>query len=106
MTEKNQTAGSKTDRSLRWGDDLPDDEGQELTDLYREGWAVVVGINDYSGRHPNLANAVNDAQAVANLLQDSYGFQHVITLYDEQATQKAILIKIPPARSLRPNHRR
>ena len=58
---------------------------------YDQSWAVVIGINDYQGQHPSLANAKNDAQAVAQILKESYGFEHVVTMYDQEATQDAIL---------------
>jgi peptidoglycan/xylan/chitin deacetylase (PgdA/CDA1 family)/uncharacterized caspase-like protein len=60
--------------------------------LYRESWAVVVGINAYKS-WPRLAYAVNDAQAVRELLLRKYGFpaDHVSTLLDGEATREKIL---------------
>ncbi len=52
-----------------------------------KSWAVVIGINEYE-KVPRLTYAVPDATAVAALLERQ-GFQ-VTTLYDEQATQRAI----------------
>lgn len=53
---------------------------------YDKSWALVIGINDYGGEHPMLANARNDAVAFADLLRTSYHFEQVFTLYDEEAT--------------------
>ncbi|HLK91427.1 MAG TPA: polysaccharide deacetylase family protein [Polyangia bacterium] len=60
--------------------------------LYRESWAVVVGINAYQS-WPRLAYAVNDAQAVREILVRKYGFpaDHVTTLLDGEATREKIL---------------
>ncbi len=58
---------------------------------YDQSWAVVIGINDYRSQHPSLANARNDAQAVAQTLKETYGFEHVVTMYDQEATRDAIL---------------
>jgi peptidoglycan/xylan/chitin deacetylase (PgdA/CDA1 family)/uncharacterized caspase-like protein len=60
--------------------------------LYRESWAVVVGINAYKS-WPRLAYAVNDAQTVRDVLVRKYGFptDHVTTLLDGEATREKIL---------------
>jgi len=52
--------------------------------------ALVIGINDYKDpKIPDLETAVNDAQAMATLLRERYGFQ-VELLLDRKATRKAI----------------
>ena len=52
--------------------------------------ALIIGINDYKDpKIPDLETAVNDAQAMANLLRDRYSFQ-VELLLDRKATRKAI----------------
>ena len=58
---------------------------------YAKSWALVIGINDYGDRHPLLANAQNDALAVAALLQNDYKFDQVFTLYNATATHDAIM---------------
>lgn len=72
-----------------------DEAAIEALSILKEGfersWAIVIGINDYGGKHATLANAVNDAREVARVLTDVYGFDPVITLYNEQASQEAIL---------------
>ncbi|HEX4962086.1 MAG TPA: polysaccharide deacetylase family protein [Thermoanaerobaculia bacterium] len=59
---------------------------------YGESWAVVIGIDDYV-KWPKLHYAVRDAQAVARVLIDKFGFapQHVFTLENAAATRAAIL---------------
>jgi uncharacterized caspase-like protein len=60
--------------------------------LYRDSWAVVVGINAYKS-WPRLSYAVNDAQAVRDMLVRTYAFppDHVTTLLDGEATREKIL---------------
>jgi peptidoglycan/xylan/chitin deacetylase (PgdA/CDA1 family)/uncharacterized caspase-like protein len=60
--------------------------------MYRESWAVVVGIDAY--RHwPRLSYAANDARAVQDLLVRRYLFkpENVTLLLDEKATRESIL---------------
>jgi peptidoglycan/xylan/chitin deacetylase (PgdA/CDA1 family)/uncharacterized caspase-like protein/predicted TPR repeat methyltransferase len=60
--------------------------------LYRDSWAVIIGINAYKS-WPRLAYAVNDARAVRDTLERKYGFapDHVTTLLDGDATRQNIL---------------
>jgi peptidoglycan/xylan/chitin deacetylase (PgdA/CDA1 family)/uncharacterized caspase-like protein/Flp pilus assembly protein TadD len=60
--------------------------------LYRDSWAVIIGINAYKS-WPRLAYAVNDARAVRDTLEKKYGFapDHVTTLLDGDATREKIL---------------
>jgi uncharacterized caspase-like protein len=60
-------------------------------DYYQKSWAVVIGINNYQGEYASLHNARNDAEAMAHILREIYRFDNVYTLYDEAATQGAIL---------------
>lgn len=59
---------------------------------YIESWALIVGINDYP-HLPRLQGAVNDANAVAKVLKDKFGFpeDHTFVLVNQDATQHAIL---------------
>lgn len=57
---------------------------------YQRSWAVVIGIDGYNSPHPHLANACNDARAMATLLRD-YSFDSVVTFYDTGATRHAIM---------------
>ncbi len=54
-------------------------------------FALIIGIDKYSGYWPPLKNAVNDAVAIEDLLLAKYKFQGIKTLVNEQATRKAIL---------------
>lgn len=69
----------------------PEDFPIEKFGGYEQSWAVVIGINDYDGEHATLSNAVNDAREVARVLREDFGFDHVFTLYDQQASQKELL---------------
>lgn len=52
--------------------------------------ALLIGINDYKDPNiPDLKTAVNDANAMANLLSKRYGFE-VKLLLDREATREAI----------------
>lgn len=56
-----------------------------------KAWAIVIGINEYE-KVPRLTYAVADAKAITDLLSKQ-GFQ-VATLYDKQATRRAILSEL------------
>ena len=61
-------------------------------DLYRESWAVVIGINDYA-KWPKLSYAVNDAKGVRELLVEKFRFkpENIQVLLDSEATRERIL---------------
>ena len=54
-------------------------------------FALIIGIDSYSGEWKPLKNAVNDAKAMAAQLSGTYEFQSIKTLYNEQATRTNIL---------------
>ena len=58
-------------------------------------WLFVIGINTYI-KWPPLKTAVNDAKAVKDVLLSRYYFdkEHLIELYDEEATRKNIISKL------------
>ncbi len=56
-------------------------------------YALIIGIDKYSGTWPQLKNAVKDAKAVEALLKTKYRFDNFMVLYDEQATRKTIIDK-------------
>ncbi len=58
---------------------------------YSESWALVIGIDNYLS-YPHLRTAVSGAKAFAQKLKKEFGFKpdHVIELYNEQATKKRI----------------
>ncbi|MFO8008699.1 MAG: caspase family protein [Candidatus Brocadiia bacterium] len=59
---------------------------------YTDSHALIIGVDRYRNAS-SLNYAVNDAQAVAELLQDSFGFdrERVVLLTDESATREQIL---------------
>jgi peptidoglycan/xylan/chitin deacetylase (PgdA/CDA1 family)/uncharacterized caspase-like protein len=63
--------------------------------LYRDSWAVVVGIDKYQ-HWPALSYAVNDAKAIREVLIRRYRFDpdHVTLLLDGEATRDRILAAI------------
>jgi Caspase domain len=56
-----------------------------------EYYALIIGIDQYSGDWPQLRNAVNDAKSVAATLSSKYEFQYMKALYDKDATRDNIL---------------
>jgi hypothetical protein len=65
---------------------------QSTADAAQSGsyYALVIGINRYTPPLPSLKTAVNDAQAIARVLSESYGFQ-VRMLLNGEATRANIL---------------
>jgi uncharacterized repeat protein (TIGR01451 family) len=56
-----------------------------------EYYALIIGIDQYTGEWPRLQNAVNDAKSVAGTLSSKYTFHYLKTLYDKDATRDNIL---------------
>lgn len=54
-------------------------------------YALIVGIDSYSGSWTQLQNAVNDAKAIESLLKEQYKFDHFKSLYNETATRANII---------------
>jgi uncharacterized caspase-like protein len=69
-------------------------DGASLHKEYSSGtnYALVIGINEYES-HPNLKTAINDANAVAKLLEEKYFFekQNIVFLKDRDATKDHIM---------------
>ena len=65
------------------------------TEVKGNHWLFVIGIDTYI-EWPRLKTAVNDARAVKEVLLSQYHFDknHLIELYDEQATRKNIIGKL------------
>ena len=63
--------------------------------LYRESWAVVIGIDDYA-QWPKLSYAGNDARAMRDLLVEKYSFkpENITMLLNKDATRERILSAI------------
>lgn len=66
--------------------------GDQGSKLYRESWAVIVGINDYQS-WPKLRYAVNDANAIEQTLVNKFGFKHenIRKLLNGDATRQRIM---------------
>jgi peptidoglycan/xylan/chitin deacetylase (PgdA/CDA1 family)/uncharacterized caspase-like protein len=60
--------------------------------LYRESWAVIVGVNDYQN-WPKLRYAVNDANGVEEILVNKFGFkkENIRKLTNGEATRQRIM---------------
>ncbi len=54
-------------------------------------YALIIGIDKYSGSWTPLRNAVGDAKAVEQLLKSEYKFDYFKTLFDDDATRKNII---------------
>ncbi|MBI4929461.1 MAG: caspase family protein [Bacteroidetes bacterium] len=57
-------------------------------------YAVIIGIDKYKGKWLPLQNAVNDAKTIETTLKSKYKFDSFHTLYNEQATRKAIIAEL------------
>ena len=59
---------------------------------YKNSWALVIGINDYQ-HAPPLGYACNDAEAVADILQNRFEFpeDNVVLLLNEKASRQHIM---------------
>ncbi|HUK19781.1 MAG TPA: polysaccharide deacetylase family protein [Bryobacteraceae bacterium] len=60
--------------------------------LYRQSWAVIVGINDYQN-WPKLRYAVNDANSIEEALVTKFGFErnNIRKLLNGDATRQRIM---------------
>jgi peptidoglycan/xylan/chitin deacetylase (PgdA/CDA1 family)/uncharacterized caspase-like protein len=60
--------------------------------IYRESWAVVIGIDDYA-HWPKLRYAVNDANGMRDLLINRFRFkpENIFSLSNQDATREHIL---------------
>lgn len=68
---------------------------RKLEDIITGGKYIglVIGINSYDGYWPELENAVNDAEGVAEVLKELYHFDTVHTILDKDATRRNIIQK-------------
>jgi len=63
--------------------------------FYDKLWAVVIGIDEYrTDNVQDLHYAVNDAREIEKLLKETFHFDRVITLYNDQATKDNIISAI------------
>jgi phage tail protein X/plastocyanin len=54
-------------------------------------YALVIGVDNYTGEWTPLKTPVNDCEALKGILSTKYSFDEVVTLYDEDATRKNIM---------------
>lgn len=54
-------------------------------------YALIIGIDKYTGSWKPLKNAVNDARAIEALLKSKYKFNQFKSLYNENATRSNII---------------
>lgn len=54
-------------------------------------YALIIGVDKYTGAWGALNNAVKDAQAVKELLSSKYRFNKIKTLYNAEATRESII---------------
>ena len=54
-------------------------------------FALIIGIDDYSGTWTPLSNAVRDAKAIQEMLESKYKFEYIRTLYNRLATRQEII---------------
>ncbi len=57
-------------------------------------YALIIGIDNYTGHWSNLNNAVNDAKAVEDILKTRYKIDHFKTMYNENATRTKIITEL------------
>lgn len=76
-----------------------------LNNPYSDSYALVIGISDYSGGWPPLAEAASDAERVADILHKQ-GFM-VSLITNQDATKDAILreLQVELPKKLKPNDR-
>ena len=61
--------------------------------LYNKSYAVIIGIDQYQNLPPSrqLSYAVKDAEGVAATLKKHFRFDHITTLYNQEATKERIM---------------
>lgn len=82
----------KTEKMRGGGDPLKGLNVQKAMDIpIGNYYALIVGIDKYTGAWNELSNAVNDAKAVEATLKSKYKFEHFRALYDEKASRENII---------------
>jgi WD40 repeat protein len=54
-------------------------------------YALIIGIDNYTGQWKQLKNAVSDAKAIYQILNSKYKFDYLKVLYNDQATRMNII---------------
>lgn len=93
-TTSSTTASKTNDNQMRGGSDPF--KGTNVANVNKDikvgkYYALIIGIDNYSGTWAPLKNAVNDAKAIESLLKLEYKIDVFKTLYNAQATRANIL---------------
>ena len=59
--------------------------------IYSSCKALVIGVGRYADPQYDLNYARSDAEALAEMLGSEFGFDHIWTLYDKDATRQNII---------------
>ncbi|HEY4797471.1 MAG TPA: caspase family protein, partial [Bacteroidia bacterium] len=59
--------------------------------IFGKYYALIIGVDKYTGAWPLLQNAVNDAKAIETLMKSKYQFENIKSLYDANATRANII---------------
>lgn len=54
-------------------------------------YALIIGVDQYTGDWKQLENAVGDAKGVVEMLNEKYKFDEIITLYDKRSYSRSNL---------------
>ena len=90
----NQTAAGQNLRGLQVVKDTSASTTAQHASAYGNQYALVIGVNAYVDQGlPDLQYAVSDAEAIAGMLVDTYGFpeKNVVLLRNEEASRTRIL---------------
>jgi hypothetical protein len=87
LKKKSDQSGTRGSSDPLKGLDITEAEKQlEIGNYY----ALIVGVDNYSGVWKPLENAVRDAKTVENTLNANYNFDQFRALYNEEATRENI----------------
>ncbi len=91
---------------------VPAGDTLDKSKIYSNNFAVIVGVDKYTGKSgkniPALSAATADAEALAKVLKENYGFKDVVLLTDAAATKAAVmkaLNRLTDANVVQPNDR-
>lgn len=91
---------------------VPEGDQLEKSKVYGNSYALVIGVNKYSGKGgkniPPLSAAVADAEEIGKVLKNDFKFNDVTVLTDAQATHAKVLAelnKLTDASKIKPNDR-
>ena len=100
INDNNETSGSSTtnleseNQQMRGGSDplkgLKISEEKKALQIGTY-YALIIGIDSYSGQWPKLQNAVRDAKAFEEMLKSKYKIDFFHSLYDQNATRENII---------------